>query len=106
MAFTGDEGEMIDPGLAQEWIENYKKSIGPNEVRAHFFGFRKINELMSQGKAIGVRIYYAQDDKGVDKLVLVAVNAEEANLAKVDGSSTFGLTLDASKPCPPYCSPL
>lgn len=105
MAFTGDEGEMIDPALAQKWIENYQKSVGPTGVRAEFVGFRKLNELMSQENAIGVRIYYAKDDAGTSKVVLVAVTAEEANIAKIDGSKTVGLVLDNTRPCPPYCPP-
>ena len=105
MAFTGDEGEMIDPELAQRWIDNYQKNLGPTDIRAEFFGFRKINELMSQGKAIGIRIYYAKDDAGASKLVMVAVSPDEGNLASIAGSKTAGLVLDNSKPCPPYCPP-
>jgi hypothetical protein len=105
MAFTGDEGEMIDPKLAQQWIDNYQKTLGPNDIRAEFVGFRKINELMSQGKAVGIRIYYGRDDAGASKLLMVAVAADEANIASVDGSKTFGLVLDNMRPCPPYCPP-
>lgn len=105
MAFTGDEGEMIDAALAQKWIDNYAKSAGPSAIKAEFFGFRKIEQLFGQGKAIGVRIYYAKDDKGEDRMVLVAVSSEEANLAKIDGSSAAGLVLDSGFPCPPYCGP-
>jgi hypothetical protein len=103
MAFTGNEGEMIDPAIAQKWMDNYQQKAGPGAIKGHFFGFRKLNELMMQGEAIGVRIYYAKDDKGVDKLVLVAVTPGEANIAKVDGSKSVGLVLDNAYPCPPYC---
>lgn len=104
MAFTGNEGEMIDPNLAQRWIDNYQKTISPTEVKAEFFGFRKINELMAQGEAIGVRIYYAKDDNGVSKLVLVAVTPEEKNIGPIDGSKQDGKVLEFGYPCPPYCN--
>lgn len=105
MAFTGDEGEMIDPAIAQKWIDNYQKGIAPGAIRAQFFGFRRLSELLGQGDAIGVRIYYAKDDAGVDKLVLVAVTTAERNIAKVDGSKLGGMVLDQGTPCPPYCPP-
>jgi hypothetical protein len=104
MAFTGDEGEMIDPALAQQWIDNYQKSAGPNPIKGEFFGFRKISELLGQGEAIGIRIYYAKDDAGVQKLVLVAVTPSEKNIAKIDGSKDGGMVLENGNPCPPYCN--
>jgi hypothetical protein len=104
MAFTGDEGEMIDPALAQKWIDNYQKSAGPKAMKGEFYGFRRLSELLGQGAAIGIRIYYAQDDAGVQKLVLVAVTPEEKNIAKIDGSSAPGFVLDKGSGCPPYCN--
>jgi len=104
MAFTGNEGEMIDPTLAQQWIDNYAKSVTPDATKAVFFGFRKLSELLGQGTAIGVRIYFAKDDAGVDRLVLVAVTPEEQNIAKIDGSKSFGMVLDEGMRCPPYCN--
>ena len=103
MAFTGDEGEMIDPSVAQRWIDNYAKSAGPNPIKAEFFGFRRLSELLGQGKAIGVRIYYAKNDAGEDTLVLVAVSPEEKNLAPIEGNKTAGMVLENGMKCPPYC---
>jgi hypothetical protein len=104
MAFTGDEGKMIDPAVAQRWIDNYQKNAGPNAIKCEFFGFRRFSELLGQGEAIGVRIYYAKDDAGVSKLVLVAVTPAQNNIAKIDGTQTAGLVLDSGYPCPPYCN--
>lgn len=104
MAFTGDEGKMIDAATAQQWIDNYQRSVGPDATRAHFVGFRRISELMGQGNSIGVRIYYANDDQGTDRLVIVAVSPEEKNIGKIDGSTTEGLVLDDTWRCPPYCN--
>jgi hypothetical protein len=105
MAFNGNEGSMIDATTAQKWIDNYQKGLTPNDTRAEFFGFRKLSELLSQGPAIGVRIYFAKDDAGINRLILVAVSDDEANVAKIDGSSTSGYILDDGKVCPPYCPP-
>ena len=103
MAFTGDEGEMIDPKVGQKMIDNYNKNLAPGATRAEFFGFRRLSELLGQEKAIGVRIYYAKDDAGVDRLVLVAVSPEEKNLAPIDGNIGAGLVLEQGEKCPPYC---
>ena len=104
MAFNGDEGKMIDPALAQKWIDNYAKAAGPEAIKAEFFGFRRLSELLGQGKAIGVRIYYAKDDEGQQRLVLIAVSPEEQNLAKIDGSAAVGFVLEEGLRCPPYCN--
>lgn len=104
MAFTGNEGEMIDAGLAQKWIDNYQASAGPNAIKAEFFGFRRLSELLGQGEAIGVRAYYAKDDAGVNRLILVAVTQSEKNIAKIDGSKAGGMVLDNGNRCPPYCN--
>lgn len=104
MAFTGDEGKMIDPQVAQKWIDNYQKEAGKDAIHAEFFGFRRLSELIGQGNAIGVRVYYAKDDDGVQKLIVVAVSPDESNIAKVGGSGVSGLVLDHGIPCPPFCS--
>lgn len=104
MAFTGDEGEMIDPAIAQRWIDNYQKSAGPSDIKGEFFGFRRLSELLGQGEAIGIRVYYAKDDAGVNRLVLVAVTPTEANIAKIDGSKLGGMVLENGMMCPPYCN--
>ena len=103
MAFTGDEGKMIDAATAQKWIDNYEKNLAPGAIKAHFFGFRRFEELLGQDGAIGLRIYYAKDDAGVDQLIVVAANTKQNNIAKIDGSKLDGLVLDHSYPCPPYC---
>lgn len=104
MAFTGNEGEMIDPEMAQRWIDNYAKSAAPDAPKAEFFGFRRLSELLGQGTAIGVRIYYAKNDNGENRLVLVAVTPEESNIAKIDGSKGPGFVLEMGGICPPYCN--
>jgi hypothetical protein len=104
MAFTGDEGEMIDPKVAQQMIDNYQKGLDPNATRAEFFGFRRVVELLGQGNAIGVRIYLGKDDAGIVRLMLCAVSAAEKNIAPIAGTTGPGLVLEAGDRCPPYCN--
>lgn len=106
MAFTGDEGKMIDPATAQKWIDNYQTKVksDPKAIFGEFFGFRNIEKLLGQGGALGVRIYYAIDDTGTQRMVLVAANAKENNIAPIDGTKSLGLVLEQGAACPPYCT--
>jgi hypothetical protein len=104
MAFNGNEGEMMNPDQAKTWINNYQKA-DPKAVKAEFFGFKKLSELLGQTNAIGIRIYYAKDDAGVSRLVIVAVTPDEKNIAPIDGTAQ-GMVLENGYPCPPYCPPM
>jgi hypothetical protein len=108
MAFNGNEGEMIDATTAQKWIENYQKGIGPTDPQAEFFGFRKLSELLAQENAIGLRFYYAKDDQGMMRLIVVAANQEQKNIAPITGGvklsdGSDGDVLEGGQKCPPYC---
>jgi len=104
MAFTGNEGKEIDAATAQRWINNYQKGAAQGSIKAEFFGFRRIVELLGQDNAIGIRCYYGKDDAGADQLILVAVNPDEKNIGPIDGSKLEGTLMDGGFPCPPYCN--
>ena len=95
---------MIDPKYAQQMIDNYQKGEGPGSTKAEFFGFRKLSQLLAQKNAIGLRIYYCKDDKGVDRMVVVAATPDEKNIGPIDGTTTDGLVLENGTKCPPYCN--
>lgn len=77
----------------------------PDTKIACFYGVNRINEILAQPDCIGIRTYYAIDDKGAQQLVLVGVNPEGNNIW--DLTSTLpndgGLIMDKSGLCPPYC---
>ncbi|MEJ0031145.1 MAG: hypothetical protein WDO15_12555 [Bacteroidota bacterium] len=104
MAFNGNEGEMIDPKLGQQMIDNYQKNIGPKDNKALFFGVNRLQQLLNQGQAVGLRFYFAKDSAGLDTLVVVAADANEKNIGPIDGSKSAGLVGDSAWPCPPYCN--
>jgi hypothetical protein len=105
MAFTfnGDEGEMIDPKVAQAMIDRYQKDLGTDDTKAEFFGFRKINQLFAQGNAMGIRIYLGKDDKGLVRMIVVGAGADGKNIAPLAGNTQDGLVLEWGDRCPPYC---
>lgn len=105
--FDGSEGDPIDLETATRWAANYKATLkNPDDIRAHFFGTEIIQQLLNESGCVGIRIYYALDDKGVKKLLLVGVDAAGEDLRPSEGA-TMGeggnIVADFSFPCPDYC---
>lgn len=95
MAISGTEGGPIDQATAKEWTANYRAS-GRGEVRSHLFGSETVRQLLNQNGCVGVKIYYALDDNGVQQLLLVGTDSEGNDLED-------GLIMDKSMNCPPDC---
>lgn len=104
--FTGQEGDPIALDLAKEWTKNYRE-LNPDRTEAHFFGNEIIRQILNQTECVGIRIYYAIDDKGNQQLLLVGVDATGNNLLPgmqaTDGADN--IIADMSFPCPTYCDP-
>lgn len=102
--WNGNEGEFIPESEAGAGTKSYRNStnITLNKgCKAHYFGGKKILQILSQPKAVGIRTYYGIDEKGSAQLYLVGVDAIGNDiLADSKGNS---LILDRSWPCPPYC---
>ena len=96
MKVTGQEGGPINRDQAKKWTANYRAS-GRGKTNSHLFGVETVKSLLEQDGCVGMRIYYALDDKGVQQLLLVGTDAEGSDM-------TEGLILDLSSPCPPDCS--
>ena len=72
----------------------------------HFFGSEIIQQILSESECVGIRIYYAIDENGEKKLILVGVDSNGENLLPAAGGkiSDGGNQLaDYSWPCPDYC---
>lgn len=95
MSFTGDEDHTITLDQAAAWTKNYRGK-SPNEVQGHFFGRTAIKNILAQANCVGIRIYYALDEKGQKQLIVVGVTSEENDLYT-------GLLAERSNPCPPIC---
>jgi hypothetical protein len=108
--FTGKESDFIAPEIATAWMANYRQQ-NPGEREGHFFGNEIIQQLLAQKGAVGIRMYYALDDKGQKQLILVATDAKGKDLVPADAKLNPGLRVegeptgyaDASWPCPGYC---
>jgi hypothetical protein len=97
------------PGATfSRWASNYVQN-NPSGLQAHFFGYQIIKDILAEKGCVGIRIYYALNDAGVQQLLLIGVTQNGTNLlpaasavGRVEGGdNTIG---DASVPCPTYCS--
>ena len=101
-------GDPLALETAKAWTANYRTK-NPDDIRSHFFGFEIIQQILNEAGCVGIRIYYANDENGEKKLVLVGVDAEGNDLLPLDGEMMMmdggeGNTIaDASWPCPDYC---
>ena len=84
--FTGDEGEYIVAIEASKrqnrFLEKEKKNGKENPVRAQFYGKKMIEEMLSRKGAMGIRIYFGENEDGNPNLVLVPADAKGKNLVK------------------------
>jgi hypothetical protein len=102
--FDGTEGGIISPATAREYLSNYAE--GPTyalnlNIKAHYFGRKNLDALLSQKGAVGLRAYYGlkptQTNPMEPELILVAVDKDGNDVLEND------LIVDFTQPCPPVC---
>lgn len=103
MAFDGTEGRPITLDQAKRWTKRYQDE-NKDAVKAHFYGCEHLQALLDEPGCKGIRIYYAVDDEGRKKLVLVGAKADQNNiLPKDEGKDPQHQILDEGRDCPPAC---
>jgi hypothetical protein len=95
MSFTGDENHDFPLDQAALWTANYRK-LNPTATKGHYFGGTALRNLLNQTNCVGLRFYYALDDKGQKQLIIVGVDRDENDLFQ-------GLIAERSIGCPPFC---
>ena len=105
MAFNGREGNPITLDVAKSWAKNYRDA-NKGKTKAIFYGKEKLQALLDEPGAMGIRIYFAVDDSGDNKLVLVSAAEDQNNILPKEAVEGGGsMLLDDGKPCPPDCPP-
>ncbi|MGE7776038.1 hypothetical protein ACQKLP_15020 [Chitinophaga sp. NPDC101104] len=123
--FKKDTGIFIPLASAAKLTKNYRvdqleRKKHKDPVMSQFFGIDKLNELLSQEGAIGLRIYYGLDIDGdgkVDKhFVLTATDADGEDILPAQtrsvemkaAANTGTLITDGFCPfdCPKVANPL
>ena len=95
-SFDGNEGEMIVIKDASAMAENFRSNF-PDQKKAFFYGRNKIEELLNQTGAMGIRIYFGYNGASELQLILVAANE--------DTDDNLNNILDTGIGCPDICGP-
>ena len=95
MAFNGDEAGAFSLKTASIWTKNYR-TANPNGIKAHFFGKVILEQILAQTGCVGIRMFYALDDNGVQQMIIVGTDANENDLIN-------GIIGEMSVPCPNNC---
>ncbi len=72
-----------------------KRPTGITERGGHF-PRQAIEAILAQPGCVGLRFYYGTNPDGTPTLVLVGIDANEADM-------TAGVMIDNHFPCPPFC---
>jgi hypothetical protein len=106
--YDGSEGNPLDLSIARSWVTNFRAGAkaGSEEIRAHYFGRDIIETLLNESDCVGLRIYYAFDETGQKKLLIVGVDSNGNDLLPEEGGRTKddgNIIADFSFPCPNTC---
>jgi hypothetical protein len=110
MAFDGSEGAPIELDVAVAMTASYR-STGWNATKSVFLGKDILNKILNQGggedPTMGIRFYFALNDKGEMALVAVGASANQNDQLPAQGYTLadFGPPCPGSG-CPTTTSPL
>lgn len=82
------------------------RNANTNSIKAFKIDLAEVNQMLQEVGTTSIRLYFGLDG-GVEKLVLVAVDANGQDIINptVNGQLVSG-TYDFCDPCPPTCDPL
>jgi hypothetical protein len=99
--FSAKVGKFIPMEEISKLIQAHRtESVG--QVDSFFVGIDKVQELLDQPNAVGLRIHLGLSEEGFTKLIIFPAD-ENGNDIPVDFDGGTG-GLDFMLPCPPYCS--
>lgn len=83
---------------AIKWITNWRNETPKELAKAHLIQKQALLDVMEPSDVVAIRAYMAVDNDGVQKVILVGVDANGQDL--IDDNH---ILVDKSKPCPPDC---
>lgn len=93
------EENVISLETAQIWAARWRENPA-NTVKAHLIPRVDINELLAEKYVVDVRAYIGVDGDGVNKLMLVGVDADGNDLINENNGQYI---YDFTQPCPNTC---
>ncbi len=79
-------------------VRRYREQAPADALFASMFGRSIFDAILAQEGCVGIRCHYAREEDGSPTLVLVGVNAREADMWS-------GVLAENHWPCPPWCPP-
>lgn len=105
--FNGTESGPIPLPMAKQWTANYRAIITPGDTLAHYFGGDIIRRVLNEQGCVGIRVYYAIDDKGQRQLLIVGTDENGDNLLPAESAEIEleddPIIVNYSFRCPTYC---
>jgi len=94
--FTTSDGKKIT--LAEGATQTTAwRTANPTANKAIFIGSDHISDILNQTSCVGIRMYFAKDDKGKDTVVLIGAKADESDM-EAGHIVNFGIS------CPSTCA--
>jgi hypothetical protein len=87
----------IDLVSAMKLIKNYRTNPKASMLKGGMLGRSAFDKILAQEGCAGIRYYYAQNDTGMQVLVLVGVDAKGEDIQT-------GAIMERIYPCPPFCN--
>ncbi len=86
------------------WTTNWRNTYATS-VKAFKINISEVTDMLKESGTVSIRLYFGLDN-GVEKLVLVAVNAQDKDIINPTvGGELISGTYDFCDPCPPTCDP-
>ncbi len=111
--FTGKEpGKELTPDRARENARRFNCNRKDGEIKAHYFSEELIKKILNKEGVIGLRVYYASNEKkdieaflvGVDRAGNNIFNGEFSNKSEKDMPNTSSGIYASAQPCPDKCA--
>jgi hypothetical protein len=105
--YSKKDGGSIDHSYAKGQMKKFRdKYPGKDVVIARFIGSDMIYKVLDHPEAVGLRVYYGDDDRDQMEIFFVGVREDGSDIwptAGKDGGSG-GTIANQTMPCPPYCA--
>ena len=92
------QGHKIPLGEAQAMTKRHRDGSPPGAERAQAFPRDVFEKLLSNPKAVGIRIYHGKGVDGKGSMIAVGVDSDGNDIIAA------GEIYDRGFPCPPFCT--
>ena len=96
MSFPPKRDHRITLADAVALTKAHRASAAKDDVKGEMWPREVFETLLAQPGTAGIRVYHGRGPKGEKQMVMVAVDANGADM-------TSGAIMELGYPCPPFC---